>query len=88
MEGLEFTLSVWQEWALHILEVSFNFRMQPYNMAFKEKMKRGLIVIVSLKILTIALISDEILKSGILAISLKVSLFKSLIIRVLKSKFN
>lgn len=62
--------------------------MQPYNIAFKEKKKRGLIVIVSLKILTIALISDEILKSGILASSLKVSLFKSLIIRILKSKFN
>lgn len=57
-------------------------------MAFKEKKKRGLIVIVSFKILTISLISDEILKSGILATSLKVSLFKSLIIRTLKRKCN
>lgn len=53
-----------------------------------KKRKTGLIVIVGWKSLTIALISDEILKSDILASSLKVSLFKSLIIRTLASKLN
>lgn len=53
-----------------------------------ERRKLGLIVIVSLKSLTIVLISAEILKSDISASSLKVSLFKSVIIRTQASKLN
>lgn len=53
-----------------------------------ERRRRGPIMIANLKILTIVLIvliSDEILKSHISAISVKVSLFKSLV-RALASK--
>lgn len=45
-------------------------------------------LIIHLKILTIFLISDETLKSDTLSTSLKVSLFKSLIIRASTIKWN
>lgn len=54
-----------------------------------KRRKRGPIMIVNLKILIIVLIvliSDEILKSHISASSLKVSLFKSFVVRALASK--
>lgn len=77
MEGLEFTLPVWCEWALDILEVQFlilGWSIITWNII--ERRRRGPIMIANLKILTIVLIiliSDEILKSHVSASSLKVS---------------
>lgn len=71
MEGLEFTLPAWHEWALDILEVQFlilGWSLITWNVM--ERRRRGPIMIPNLKILSIVLIvliSDEILKSHISA---------------------